>query len=295
MNPFTSVSSLENANRLDPLIETVRGALTKVLPPGPARDALHGVWLGHPLHPSLVQGTVGAFMSASILDALPHSERHEAASRALIATGFAAAGPSFASGLADWSQMHDQQQRVGLVHAGANLAVLAFYGASMAQRLRGRRTQARVLSMAGLGVLTFSGFIGSHMAFRQAAGANHAEEIPHLVPPGWHDICALDDLEGDGVPQRKLLQGTNEPVPLVVVRHQDRIDVLSDRCSHLSGPLHEGEVTGDGTCITCPWHGSAFSLEDGSVRRGPATAPVHAFDVRVESGRVMVRLPSSSG
>jgi nitrite reductase/ring-hydroxylating ferredoxin subunit len=142
-------------------------------------------------------------------------------------------------------------------------------------------------------MLAVGGFIGSHLAFRQAAGANHAEEIAHLVPAGWHDLCALDDLAGDSVPQRRLLAGTSEPVPLLVVRRGERIDVLSDRCSHLSGPLHEGEVTGNGNCITCPWHGSTFSLEDGSVRRGPATAPVHAFDVRVDSGRVMVRLPGA--
>lgn len=293
MNPFTSVSSLENVNRLDPVVGTVRTAVNKLLGPGPLRDALHGVWLGHPLHPSLVQGTVGAFMSASILDALPGSERHEQAARVLIATGLTAAGPSVASGLADWSQMHEQQQRVGLVHATANVVALALYGASMAQRVRGHRTKARALSLTGLGVLTFSGFVGSHMAFRQAAGANHAEEIPHLVPPGWHDLCALDDLEADGVPHRKLLRASSETVPLLIVRHDERIDVLSDRCSHLGGPLSEGEVTGGGTCITCPWHGSTFSLEDGSVRRGPATAPVHAFDVRVDSGRVMVRLPGS--
>lgn len=277
------------------MIETVRDALTKLLPPGPVRDALHGVWLGHPLHPSLVKGTIGAFMSASILDTLPNGERHEHATRVLMATGFAAAAPSVVSGVADWSQMDEQRQRVGLVHASANVVALALYGSSMAARLRGNRPTARALSFAGLGVLGFSGFIGSHLAFRQAAGANHAAEIPHLVASGWHDICALDDLEGDAIPQQKLLLGGSEPVPLLVVRQQDRIDVLSDRCSHLSGPLHEGEVTGDGICITCPWHGSTFSLEDGSVLRGPATAPVHAFDVRVESGRVMVRLPNNRG
>ena len=46
----------------------------------------------------------------------------------------------------------------------------------------------------------------------------------------------------------------------------------------------------DGSCIRCPWHGSVFRLSDGAVRRGPATAPAHAFEVRVEAGRVQVRL-----
>ncbi len=73
-------------------------------------------------------------------------------------------------------------------------------------------------------------------------------------------------------------------MPLLVLRRGGTVNVLSDRCSHLSGPLHEGELE-DG-CVVCPWHGSTFRLADGSVRRGPATAPVPAFDTRVSSGRV---------
>ena len=78
-----------------------------------------------------------------------------------------------------------------------------------------------------------------------------------------------------------------------MVRRGKTIDVLSDKCSHLSGPLHEGRLTEvDGAaCISCPWHGSTFALADGSVVTGPATAKQHSFDVRVEAGRVQVRLP----
>ncbi|HEX2744435.1 MAG TPA: hypothetical protein VHO07_14745 [Streptosporangiaceae bacterium] len=32
------------------------------------RDALNGVWLGHPVHPMLVQVSAGAWLSASLLD-----------------------------------------------------------------------------------------------------------------------------------------------------------------------------------------------------------------------------------
>lgn len=291
MRIFESVTLLENAGALDRAVGPLRAAVRKALGAGPARDALHGVWLGHPLHPSLVQVSLGAFVSAGMLDAMPGQE---VAVRTLISTGLVTAVPSAGSGWADWSEMHEQQQRVGLVHAGANLVALGMYAASLVQRRRGRAVRGKALAYAGLGVLGVSGFIGGHMSFRQAAGANHAEAVPHLVRAGWHDLCALDDLGSDGVPQRRVLTEDGEAVPLLVVRHGERIDVLSDRCSHLSGPLHQGEVTGGGTCITCPWHGSTFSLVDGSVRSGPATAPVHAFDVRVDSGRVMVRLPGAA-
>jgi nitrite reductase/ring-hydroxylating ferredoxin subunit/uncharacterized membrane protein len=296
MNPlkvFESVSSLEDARPLDRLVAPVRSAVRRALGTGPVRNALHGVWLGHPLHPAAVQVPIGAFLSAGVLDALPGADREGRAARALIATGLVTAGPAALSGLADWSEMHEQQQRVGLVHAAANTVALGLYGASLGARLGGNSRRGKRLARLGLGVLGFSGFLGGHLAYRQAAGANHAEEVPHLVAPGWHDLCALDDLAGDGIPQRRALQGPTEQVPLLVVRRGEHIDVLSDRCSHLAGPLHEGRVTDDGTCITCPWHGSTFSLEDGAVRRGPATAPQHAFDVRVDSGRVMVRLPNA--
>jgi nitrite reductase/ring-hydroxylating ferredoxin subunit len=40
--------------------------------------------------------------------------------------------------------------------------------------------------------------------------------------------------------------------------------------------------------ITCPWHGSTFRIEDGSVVRGPAAYPQPVYDVRVEDGVIEV-------
>lgn len=289
MQPFDSVAVLENAATLDRLAGPVRAGIRKILGSGKVRDGLHGVWLGHPLHPTLVQVTIGSLLSANVLDLVPGNEK---AARLLVATGLASAGSSVSTGWADWSEMHEQQQRVGLVHAAANVSGLAAYGLSLAARLRGDEPRGRALALGGLTLIGLGGFLGGHLSFRQSAGANHAEEVPHLVTPGWHDLCAVDDLAGDAQPQRQVLGGPNGDVPLVVIRQGERVDVLSDRCSHLAGPLHEGQVT-SGECIVCPWHGSMFSLEDGSVRRGPATAPVHAFDVKVVDGRLLVRLPGA--
>lgn len=83
-------------------------------------------------------------------------------------------------------------------------------------------------------------------------------------------------------------------LPLLAFRRGERIDVLSNVCSHLSGPLDEGEVSADPSgeaCISCPWHASVFSLETGEVLRGPATSPQPRFETRVREGRVEVLLP----
>jgi nitrite reductase/ring-hydroxylating ferredoxin subunit len=80
-------------------------------------------------------------------------------------------------------------------------------------------------------------------------------------------------------------------VPVVVVRTGRQVHALADRCSHMSGPLSDGDLA-DG-CLTCPWHGSIFRISDGSVARGPATAPQPAFDTRVVAGAIQVRLPGA--
>jgi nitrite reductase/ring-hydroxylating ferredoxin subunit len=42
-------------------------------------------------------------------------------------------------------------------------------------------------------------------------------------------------------------------------------------------------------CVKCPWHGSEFRLDQGTVQRGPASVPEPAWDVKVADGRVAVR------
>ena len=39
--------------------------------------------------------------------------------------------------------------------------------------------------------------------------------------------------------------------------------------------------------IICPCHHSEFSIEDGSVQRGPATQPLPAVDIDVKGGEVL--------
>lgn len=280
-----AVDRLETASPLDPVVKAVRAAVTAMLRPQRLRDALHGVWLGHPLHPMLTDVPIGTWSSAAILDLVPGTG---AASATLIATGCAAAVPTAVSGWADWSQLHEPQQRVGLVHAAANTIGLGCYLASLSSRARGRTMRGKAWAYAGLGAVAVGGYLGGHLAFRQAAGANHNADVPDLFPAGWQDLGRLDDLP-DGSPTKRTIAG----VDLLVFRRGQHVDVLSDTCSHLAGPLSDGEFTiaGGQGCIVCPWHGSTFRLADGAVVHGPATSPQHRFDVRITGGSVAVKLP----
>jgi nitrite reductase/ring-hydroxylating ferredoxin subunit/uncharacterized membrane protein len=273
------ISRLEQDSRLDGAVSAGQ-RVTRLIRPGKLRDLLHGVWLGHPLHPMLIQVTTGAWLSASILDFTSADDR---AARRLAAAGVGAAVPAALAGAADWSEQHEQQMRVGLVHAAGNILAVSLYAASLARR---GPHAGRLLRLAGLAAVSASGLLGGHISFRLAGGANHAEQVPHLVEPGWQHLMPASDLP-EGTPARQMLG----EVPVVAIRTGGAVYVLADRCSHMSGPLSDGELA-DG-CLTCPWHGSVFRIADGSVARGPATAPQPAFQVREVGGAIQVCLPGA--
>ena len=230
MRISSSVDRLEQASELDRVVEPVQGVVRR-LPSGRWRDLLHGVWLGHPVHPLLVQVPIGAWVSAGVLDLMPGGER---SARRLVGVGLVAVAPAALAGWVDWAEQHEQQMRVGIVHALANTAATTLYGTSYLARRSGRTGLGRMLGFAGLATAGVGGLLGGHIAFRQAGGANHAEEVPHLVEPGWHDLAPLNELK-DGVTRRM-----DGEVPVLVVRDGAEVQVLADRCSHFSGPLRTG-------------------------------------------------------
>ena len=102
------------------------------------------------------------------------------------------------------------------------------------------------------------------------------------MPDGWTDVLAADALR-DEEPRLVDAGGT----AVMVVRHAGELYALSDHCSHLGGPLHEGTI--ENHRITCPLHDSVFDLRDGALIHGPAAWPQDAWDVRVRAGRIEVR------
>jgi nitrite reductase/ring-hydroxylating ferredoxin subunit len=61
---------------------------------------------------------------------------------------------------------------------------------------------------------------------------------------------------------------------------------IGDRCTHRGCSLSKGRMEGD--VVTCPCHGSKFSLKTGAVVKGPAAEPEPAYPVTVESGGIWV-------
>jgi nitrite reductase/ring-hydroxylating ferredoxin subunit/uncharacterized membrane protein len=282
--PANLAGRLEDAETFDRLAQPLARAVRRALPSGAKADALHGVWLGQPVHPALITLPLGFWTSATVLDFVSGNGR---ASRVLLALGLAGTLPAAAAGFADWSSLHREQQRVGLVHAASGAGASALFAASLLARMAGRDGGGRLLALGGLAAVTTGGFLGRHLAFGLGAGASHAEPVAHLTALGWHDLCRVYELPDGRLARRKLGYLT-----LTVLRQGVDVLALADQCAHLGGPLHQGRLTddGDGPCVTCPWHGSTFRLTDGTVVHGPATARQPAFDTRlVEGGMVQVR------
>jgi nitrite reductase/ring-hydroxylating ferredoxin subunit/uncharacterized membrane protein len=279
------MTRLEEARSLDAVSDRLQAAVQAAVKPRRLRDLLHGTWLGHPLHPALVQLPVGSFVSAAILDLLPGRSR---AATTLVAVGTAGVAPAVAAGLLDWSQMTRDRRRVGLIHAGANAVAVGLYVTSLVARLRGHTTRGKAFGFGGLTVAGLGAYLGGHLAYAQSGGANQAAPEIVRVPEDWAEVGSLASLP-DGRPAVR----TVGDVPILLYRRGDQVSALIERCGHETGPLGEGEVTGSGAdaCVVCPWHGSVFRLTDGAVMHGPAASDQPVLRARVRDGVVEVCQP----
>lgn len=255
------------------------------VPPGAVKDALSGTWLGHPLHPMLTDVVIGSWTSALVLD-LVGGRRGRPAADGFVVLGLVAAVPTAAAGLADWSDTHGPERRVGVVHAGANVVATVLYAWSLGARARRRRLKGVALGLAGATVSTVGAYLGGHLSFARGVNVNR-NAWDHGVE-GWTPVA--DESE---VVEGQPCLVTAGDTAVVLVRQGGEVLAVGDRCGHAGGPLHEGRLH-DG-CITCPWHGSVFRVRDGEVVHGPATVPQPRFAVRVEDGKVMVRSASPGG
>jgi 3-phenylpropionate/trans-cinnamate dioxygenase ferredoxin component len=58
-------------------------------------------------------------------------------------------------------------------------------------------------------------------------------------------------------------------------------------CADQACPLSGGLLTG--TTLMCQCHGSRFDVTTGAVINGPATKPLHVYDVQEAAGDIQIR------
>jgi nitrite reductase/ring-hydroxylating ferredoxin subunit/uncharacterized membrane protein len=278
--------SIENQDWLEPVEESVQSAVSKAFEQTSrgVQDALHGVWLGHPLHPVVTDIPVGAWTTALVLDlaCMAGAKRgfRDAADTA-VGVGLAGSALSAITGLADWKDIKGKDRRAGLVHASLNALVASLYTGSLIARRNRARGLGQALGIAGWGVMLVSAWIGGELVYKYRDGVDQSSQIE---PPGdWTELMSESDL-----PENQLRRAEAKGEKVLLLRRGNRIFAIGETCSHRGGPLSEGKLDGD--CVECPWHGSVFNLNDGSVEHGPATHSQPRYDLRVRDGRIEVKL-----
>lgn len=174
---------LEQASALDRWVQLLQPAAGALVANRDVADLLHGRFMGHAAHPLLTQVPIGTWASSFVLDLIGGKRSRPAATR-LIGTGILAAVPTAVTGLAEWAVTSDRSaRRVGVVHAAANTVGLLLYTASYRARRRGRHLRGVGLGLAGLGVVSGSGFLGAHLSLARKVAtrdAAFAAQVPLL-------------------------------------------------------------------------------------------------------------------
>ncbi|HEY3045620.1 MAG TPA: Rieske 2Fe-2S domain-containing protein [Vicinamibacterales bacterium] len=264
----------------EPLSKAVRGAYEAAGPAGRAtKNALHGVWLGHPLHPVFTDVPLGAWTTALALDAAADGDRGmKQAATFAIGVGLAGAMGAAVTGLTDWSETDGQPRRTGLLHGLMNIAATTLFAAAYALRRNDSHDGGMKYAWAGYAVALGAAYLGGDLVYGQRIGVTHADADP---PQGFTRV-----MKSAALPENSMARGRAGGVDVLLARQHGRVCALIHSCAHLGGPLSEGTLK-DGS-VVCPWHGSEFALADGRVLNGPSTHDQPCLRVRERDGHIEV-------
>jgi nitrite reductase/ring-hydroxylating ferredoxin subunit/uncharacterized membrane protein len=267
----------------EPLSQAVRDAYAAGGDTGrQLKNAAHGVWLGHPLHPVLTDLPLGAWTTALVLDAAAaagHDRGMARAANVAVAVGLVGALGAAVTGLTDWSETSGQTRRTGLVHGLMNLTATGLFAASsVLRRNRPRRAAGRNCSTMGYAVAVGAAYLGGNLVYDRRVGVTHADvDLPEAFTP-----AAPSAAVADGAMIRAHAGDAD-----VLLARRGRVCALVHSCTHMGGPLSEGTLKEHS--VVCPWHGSEFALADGTVLNGPATQNQPCLAVREANGMIEVK------
>ena len=251
------------------------------------QDLLNGSYLGHSLHPVVVDVVIGGATAAVLLQVLTWLGVADlrVAILWILALTWLAGLSAILTGLTDFKDTAtgDERHVVGL-HGLINIIATVLFIAAFVSLLGEADLLAGVLLLVAYLVVGVGGFIGGHVVFKYGYMVNHNAFSSGKKAKEFAAVLPAADLP-DATPTKVMLGTT----ALVVVRRGDLVWALKETCSHAGGPLAQGTL--EGNTIVCPWHASAFRLSDGAVRHGPAATRQVAYRARISGDQVEVQGP----
>ena len=109
------------------------------------------------------------------------------------------------------------------------------------------------------------------------------EPPKNVTPPeGFEVVLHVDALKEDEVTQ-VIIAGT----AIAIARSKDGFFAIENNCPHAGGPMSEGFL--EGNQISCPYHGWAFDLRDGSCTTNPQSC-LQTYEVQTIDTAVCVKI-----
>jgi nitrite reductase/ring-hydroxylating ferredoxin subunit len=156
---------------------------------------------------------------------------------------------------------------------------------SLFARRAERRGLGIVLSTTGLALASFSAWLGGELVYRLGTNISRIAFQPSVQD--FQVVGRADELE-EGKLKGVEAHVDGASVPIVLLKRGATVMAISGTCTHWGGPLAEGKLL-EGDCVQCPWHGTQFRMEDGSVVQGPGTLRARTFEARIQNGTIEVR------
>ena len=259
---------------------------------GPGRylqDFLNGTWLGHSLHAVLVDVVIGGATAALLLDLLRTlfgvTGLEDATTWTLSLVLLSALG-AIVTGLTDYKDTnHDTPARdLAGLHGLVNITATIGFGISLWARLGGAHDAGFWVLLASYLVVSFGGYVGGHVVYKYGYMVNFNAFSRGKKAAEFTAVVPIAD-----VPENTPTKVTFGATSIMLVRRGEVVHALKEACSHLGGPLSQGELDGDE--ITCPWHFSTFRITDGAVVHGPASSRQVSYRARVNDGQVELHGP----
>ena len=265
----------------EPLSQAIRGVYEAGGPAGQqAKNAVHGVWLSHPLHPVFTDVPIGAWTTALALDAAANGDKGmRRAATFAIGVGLVGALGAAVTGLTDWSETQGESRRTGLVHGLLNIAATSLMATAFVRRRSNARHSGRAFAWSGYAIGVTAAYLGGDLVYAQRVGVNHADVE---VPEDFTQVA-----ESRSLAENSMMRARAGDADVLLARQHGRVCGLVHACAHLGGPLSEGTLK-DGS-VVCPWHGSEFALDDGRVINGPSTYDQPCLTVRERDGKIEVK------
>jgi nitrite reductase/ring-hydroxylating ferredoxin subunit/DMSO/TMAO reductase YedYZ heme-binding membrane subunit len=165
------------------------------------------------------------------------------------------------------------------VWKGLHMALYVAYGVLVMHVALGVMQEDRRPLVPILLGLAFTTVTALHLA--AAWREWRADRRTALNPENWIEVGPPDSIPD----KRARIVAAPNGERIAVFRDGAQIGALTNLCAHQNGPLGEGRIING--CVTCPWHGYEYRLEDGCAPP-PFTEKLATYRVRLNQGIVQV-------